>query len=66
MDDLWSTKSADGDAGLSCDLDWKGWGVGGWRVGNVFERGGAGFIANRRGRHLVRSVVAAVGDAAGE
>jgi len=56
----------DGDSGFGSDCDWEGWGVGGRRAGNVFERRGVRLIANRSGRHLVRGVVSAVGDAASE
>jgi len=68
MDDVRSAKSADRDAGFGCDCDWEGRGVGGQRARDVFERGGAGagFIASRGGRHLIRGVIMAVRDAASE
>jgi len=66
VDDFRSAKSANGDAGLSGDHNWEGWGVGGQQAGDIFDRGGARLIASRRGRHLVRGVVAAVGDTASE
>ena len=66
MDDFRGTKSTDGDSSLGGDCDREGWGVGGRRAGDVFERRGARLIVSRRGRHLIGGVVAAIGDAAGE
>src|SRR5712671_3413807 len=63
MDDLWGTESANGDSGFGGDRDWEGWGIGGRRAGNVFERGGARLIASRSGRHLIGGVVSTVRDA---
>jgi len=66
VDDLRGTESADRNSGFGGDRDWEGWGVGGRRAGDIFERGGARLIASRSGRHLIGGVVSAVRDAASE